>query len=42
MLRHSDKQVAEIANLLGFPNSSFFCRYFKEHTGSTPQEYRNG
>ena len=26
---------------LGFNNMSFFNRYFKRHTGMTPQEYRN-
>lgn len=42
MLRHTDRQVAEVADTLGFPTSSFFCRYFRERTGCTPQEYRNG
>lgn len=42
MLRHTDRQVAQVADALGFPTSSFFCRYFREHTGSTPQEYRKG
>lgn len=41
MLRHTDRQVAEVADALGFPTSSFFCRYFHERTGCTPQEYRN-
>lgn len=40
MLRHSDKQIAEITEALHFPNSSFFCKYFKRLTGQTPQEYR--
>ena len=40
MLRHTDRQVSEIADLLGFPNSSFFCRFFRERTGCTPQQYR--
>lgn len=42
MLRHSDKQVVEIANELNFPNVSFFCKYFKRLTGLTPQQYRKG
>lgn len=42
MLRHTDKQVSEVADALGFPTSSFFCRFFREHAGYTPQEYRNG
>ncbi len=40
MLRHSDKQIAEIADVLNFPNPSFFCKYFKRLAGCTPQEYR--
>ena len=41
MLKYSDKQVAEVAYALDFPNVSFFCKYFKHATGQTPQEYRN-
>lgn len=40
MLRHSDEQVAHIAERLNFPNPSFFCKYFKRIVGKTPQEYR--
>ncbi len=39
-LRHSNLQVAEIAEALHFPNQSFFCKYFKRLVGCTPQEYR--
>lgn len=42
LLRHSDKQTSEIADELSFPNVSFFCKYFKRLTGSTPQQYRKG
>ena len=42
LLRHSDKQTSEIADELNFPNVSFFCKYFKRLTGSTPQQYRKG
>lgn len=42
LLRHSDKQISEIADELNFPNVSFFCKYFKRLTGSTPQQYRKG
>ena len=31
----------EISFLLGFPNTSFFGKYVKEHFGMTPMEYRN-
>lgn len=40
MLRHSDKQVAQISDELRFPNNSFFCKYFKRLTGVTPMKYR--
>lgn len=40
MLRHSGKQVSQIAEELNFPNASFFCKYFKRLVGCTPQEYR--
>lgn len=42
LLRHSDKQTSEIADELNFPNVSFFCKYFKRLTGSTPLQYRMG
>lgn len=40
MLRHTDKQAAQIAYELGFSNTSFFNKYFKRLTGTTPLEYR--
>ena len=40
-LRHSDKTVAEIADEMNFPTPSFFCKYFKRLTGSTPQNFRS-
>jgi len=39
-LRFTDMTMQEIANDLKFPNASFFGKYFKEHTGMTPLEYR--
>lgn len=42
LLRHSDKQISQIADELHFPNVSFFCKYFKRLTGFTPQQYRRG
>jgi len=40
MLRHSNKQVVEISDELHFPSQSFFCKYFRRLTGTTPQQYR--
>lgn len=39
-LRFTDMTMQEIANDLQFPNASFFGKYFKEHSGMTPLEYR--
>ncbi|WP_165154111.1 AraC family transcriptional regulator [Parabacteroides sp. ZJ-118] len=39
-LRSTDLSVKEIAFSLGFNNLSFFNKYFRQHTGVTPQEYR--
>jgi len=41
MLRHTNQQVAAISDKLGFPSTSFFCKFFKRLTGMTPQEYRS-
>lgn len=40
LLRHTDLSVKEIADQLNFANQSFFYRYFKSHTGCTPNSYR--
>ena len=39
-LRYTDKQAAEIAYDMNFPNPSFFCKYFKRMTGMTPLDFR--
>lgn len=40
MLRHTDMTIKEIAARLCFPSQSFFFRFFKNHTGQTPTQYR--
>lgn len=40
LLRHSDMTIQQIAFELNFPNQSFFGKFFKEHTGYAPSEYR--
>ena len=40
MLRHTDMTIKEIAARLNFPSQSFFFRFFKNHTGQTPTQYR--
>ena len=39
-LHSSEKSIQEIAMELNFPNQSFFGKYFKKHTGMSPQAYR--
>ena len=39
-LRYTDMTMQEIANDLNFANASFFGKYFKEHTGMTPLDFR--
>ena len=40
LLKNSNKSIKEIAEALHFPNQSFLGKYFKEHTGMSPSEYR--
>ncbi|HEY9550720.1 MAG TPA: helix-turn-helix domain-containing protein, partial [Prevotella sp.] len=39
-LKNSTKSIKEIAQDLNFPNQSFLGKYFKEHVGMSPSEYR--
>jgi AraC-like DNA-binding protein len=40
LLMHSDKTLKEIAYILGFSEVSYFSRFFKRETGTTPAVYR--
>ena len=40
LLRNTQKSIKEIAQELNFANQSFLGKYFKEHTGMSPSEYR--
>lgn len=40
MLRHTEKTIGDISFDLGFPNESFFCKYFHRLIGQTPREFR--
>lgn len=40
MLRNSTKSIKQICNELNFPNQSFLGKYFKEHVGMSPSEFR--
>lgn len=42
LLLHSNLQVSEIADRLGFPNLPFFSRFFKRETGMTAVAFQKG
>ncbi len=39
LLRAQNLTVTEIADRVGFSSVHYFCRFFKKHTGLTPQQY---
>ncbi len=41
LLTHTRKKIYEIAENIGFQNTSYFIRVFKKYFTVTPQEYRN-
>lgn len=40
LLKNTRESIKEIASKLNFPTQSFLGKYFKEHTGMSPSEYR--
>ncbi|MBC6990382.1 helix-turn-helix domain-containing protein [Hymenobacter sp. BT491] len=40
LLQYSSQTVAEVAYALGFEDTSYFSRYFRKHTGLTPEAFR--
>lgn len=41
LLKASRMTIDEISHELNFANQSFFGKYFKQHTGMSPSQYRN-
>lgn len=41
LLKNTTKSIKEIAEELNFSNQSFMGKYFKEHVGMSPSQYRN-
>jgi len=41
MLIHTRHNVTQIADLLGYADTSYFVRFFKKHAGETPLEFLN-
>jgi len=39
LLRFGDISVAEISEMLGFSDPTYFCRFFKKHTGLPPSKF---
>jgi AraC-like DNA-binding protein len=39
-LRYTDDSIKQISQAMNFPNTSFFGKYFKQHSGMTPNSYR--
>lgn len=42
LLSSTDMSVKEIAATLHFENTPYMCRYFRQRTGLSPMEYKNG
>lgn len=40
LLKNTAKSIKDITEELNFPNQSFLGKYFKEHVGMSPSEYR--
>jgi AraC-like DNA-binding protein len=40
LLKYSAMSIQEVAYYLNFPNPSFFGKYFKQHTGMSPSDYK--
>ena len=40
ILRNSTKSIKEITKEMNFPNQSFLGKYFKDHVGMSPSDYR--
>ena len=40
LLKNNDMTIENISEQLNFPNSPYFCSFFKRETGMTPTEYR--
>jgi AraC-like DNA-binding protein len=40
LLKNTTKSIKEIADAVNFPNQSFLGKFFKEHMGMSPSEFR--
>lgn len=42
LLSDRSLSISEVAKRLGFSGGSYFARFFREHTGMSPSQYRSG
>lgn len=42
LLTHSAQSVAQIAASLGYPDAAYFTRFFRQHVGLAPEQFRRG
>ena len=40
LLQHDDRSISEISAFIGYPDTNYFTKVFKKHTGMTPSEFR--
>ena len=40
LLVRDDLSLTRVATLIGYANNTYFTRFFREHTGQTPSEFR--
>ncbi|HHV99219.1 MAG TPA: response regulator [Clostridiaceae bacterium] len=40
LLKHGNKNIKQISNMVGYEDANYFCRIFKKNTGLTPKQYR--
>lgn len=40
LLINTDQKIIDICYMVGYNNSRYFNKVFKQHTGMTPSEYR--
>ncbi len=40
LLQKRSLNVLEVSDMMNFPNQSFFTKFFRQHTGQTPTEYK--
>ena len=42
LLKNTDMKIVQICTAVGFSNSSYFCKSFREYYGCSPEKFRKG